>query len=86
MAGLAISGRSSLSINQGFEFIDTDVSIENKNSMTINEIFEQKGEKGSDDWFLQVGHLTFFLFNFKFEYYFYRNAQIVQSIFLKKLK
>ena len=50
--------------NQGLEFIDTDANIENKNSMTINEIFEQKGEKESDDWFLQVGHLTFFLFNF----------------------
>ena len=30
--------------NQGLEFIDTDANIENKNSMTINEIFEQKGE------------------------------------------
>ena len=30
--------------NQGLEFIDTDTNIENKNSMTINEIFEQKGE------------------------------------------
>ena len=29
---------------QGLEFIDTDANIENKNSMTINEIFEQKGE------------------------------------------
>ena len=30
--------------NQGLEFIDTDANIEDKNSMTINEIFEQKGE------------------------------------------
>ena len=30
--------------NQDLEFIDTDANIENKNSMTINEIFEQKGE------------------------------------------
>ena len=30
--------------NQGLEFFDTDTNIENKNSMTINEIFEQKGE------------------------------------------
>ena len=29
----------------GFEFIDTDLNIEKKNSMTIKEIFEQKGEK-----------------------------------------
>jgi shikimate kinase len=30
--------------NQDLEFIDTDANIEDKNSMTINEIFEQKGE------------------------------------------
>ena len=28
----------------GLEFIDTDASIEKNNSMTINEIFEKKGE------------------------------------------
>ena len=30
---------------QGFEFIDTDTNIEKSNLMTINEIFEEKGEK-----------------------------------------
>ena len=30
---------------QGLEFIDTDANIEKKNSMTIQEIFEKKGEK-----------------------------------------
>ena len=30
--------------NQDLEFIDTDANIEDKNSMTINEIFKQKGE------------------------------------------
>ena len=33
-----------LAKNQDLEFIDTDANIEDKNSMTINEIFEQKGE------------------------------------------
>ena len=30
---------------KGLEFIDTDKTIEQKNSMTINEIFKKKGEK-----------------------------------------
>ena len=30
---------------QGFEFIDTDMNIEKKNSMKISEIFKKKGEK-----------------------------------------
>ena len=30
---------------QGLEFIDTDANIEKSNLMTINEIFEEKGEK-----------------------------------------
>ena len=30
---------------KGLEFIDTDKIIEQKNSMTINEIFKKKGEK-----------------------------------------
>ena len=30
---------------QNLEFIDTDMIVENKNSMTIKEIFEKKGEK-----------------------------------------
>ena len=30
---------------QGLEFIDTDLSIEKKNSMTVAEIFQQKGEE-----------------------------------------
>ena len=30
---------------KGLEFIDTDTIIEQKNSMTINEIFKKKGEK-----------------------------------------
>jgi shikimate kinase len=31
--------------NQCLKFIDTDAMIENKNSMTVKEIFELKGEK-----------------------------------------
>ena len=31
--------------NHNLEFVDTDSIIENKNLMTINEIFEKKGEK-----------------------------------------
>ena len=31
--------------NRDLEFVDTDSIIENKNSMTINDIFEKKGEK-----------------------------------------
>ena len=31
--------------NHNLEFVDTDSIIENKNSMTINEIFEKRGEK-----------------------------------------
>ena len=34
-----------LAKNQNKEFIDTDEYIEKKNSMSVNEIFEKKGEK-----------------------------------------
>ncbi len=30
---------------QGLEFIDIDTNIEKRNSMSINEIFNKKGEK-----------------------------------------
>ena len=49
LLGMMAVGKSTLgkivSKRQGLEFIDIDKSIEKKNSMTINEIFEKKGEK-----------------------------------------
>ena len=44
MVGKTTLGRI-VAKNNGFEFIDTDDHIEKKNSMSINEIFEKKGEK-----------------------------------------
>ena len=49
LVGMMGVGRTTLgkivAKKNGFEFIDTDLNIEKKNSMTIKEIFEQKGEK-----------------------------------------
>ena len=49
LLGMMAVGKSTLgkivAKSQGIEFIDTDKIIEKKNSMTINEIFEKKGEK-----------------------------------------
>ena len=49
LLGMMAVGKSTLgkivSKKQDLEFVDIDKSIERKNSMTINEIFEKKGEK-----------------------------------------
>jgi len=49
LLGMMAVGKTTLgkivAINQGLEFIDTDTAIEKKNSMTIKQIFEEKGEK-----------------------------------------
>ena len=49
LLGMMAVGKTTLgkivAINQGLEFIATDTAIEKKNSMTIKQIFEEKGEK-----------------------------------------
>ena len=49
LLGMMAAGKSTLgkivAKMQGLEFIDIDANIEKRNSMSINEIFEKKGEK-----------------------------------------
>ncbi len=48
LIGMMASGKTTLgkiiAKKQNLKFIDTDLNIEKKNSMTISEIFEKKGE------------------------------------------
>ena len=49
LLGMMAVGKSTIgriiAKKQKYKFIDTDLKIEEKNSMTINEIFKRKGEK-----------------------------------------
>ena len=49
LVGMMASGKTTLgkivAKKQNLKFIDTDLNIEKRNSMTINEIFEKKGEE-----------------------------------------
>ena len=49
LLGMMAVGKSTLgkivAKRQGYKFIDTDLRIEKKFSMTIREIFEKKGEE-----------------------------------------
>ena len=48
LVGMMASGKTTLgkivAKKQNLKFIDTDLNIEKKNSMTISEIFKKKGE------------------------------------------